>query len=220
MLQRLMALANLGIAGFYSYSVIQHLLRPGDNTGYTRMLLFACFASIPMIFMMVMVGGHDRWPALLQLVKVVQGQGAIGWFALVGIIFVVVLMPLGFLLMLWHSLGLKFGGLFLLYFLPFFIRLFFSSAKESTQLALQQILLYFGAFFAAMAVMAVLQGMNVDTLAFQDNMHAVWPKTRSSTLDSNNTDGIYFFGICLFALANQVIEFWRAARSLLMKISW
>ena len=56
MLQRIVSLVNLAITGFYIYSLIMHVIRSEGNIGYTRMLMFACLATIPVTFMLAMVG--------------------------------------------------------------------------------------------------------------------------------------------------------------------
>jgi len=199
MSQRIVALVNLAITGFYIYSLIMHVIRPGGNTGYTRMLMFACLATIPVVFLLAMVGGQDRWPVLFQGLKEVGQMGAAGMAVVVGVIFLLVVMPLGMLVGVWFGMGLKFGALFLLFFTPLLLRLTLTSAKSSINSAVYQALLYFGAFFAAIALVRLLSLARVDLSPYEENVQAIWPDYGDAT--------VMFFAVWLFAIASHVMEF-------------
>jgi hypothetical protein len=55
------------------------MIRPGVDVGYTRMLMFVGLATIPMVFIMGVTGGRDRWPFLLDIAKEVVGNGSFQW---------------------------------------------------------------------------------------------------------------------------------------------
>jgi hypothetical protein len=199
MSQRIVTLINLAITGFYIYSLIIHVIRPEGNTGYTRMLMFACLATIPVVFMLAMVGGHDRWPALLHGLKELAQTGIAEMAVVAGVMFLLFVLPLGMLVGVWFSMGLKFGMLFLLFFVPLLLRLTLTSAKFSTNSAVYQALFYFGAFFGAIALVRLLGMAGVDLKPYEQNVQAVWPGYGDAD--------VMFFAVWLFAIARHVMEF-------------
>lgn len=84
-MNRIAAIVNLAVSGYYLYSLLSHAIHPGDNTGFTRMLMFACIATIPLVFMLVMVGGSERWPALLAQARELARGGLGSWLMLAGL---------------------------------------------------------------------------------------------------------------------------------------
>ena len=206
MLQRIVSLVNLAITGFYIYSLIMHVIRPEGNIGYTRMLMFACLATIPVGFMMAMVGGQDRLPVLFRGLKELGQAGPAEMAVVVGVIFILVVMPLGMLVGVWFGMGLKFGTLFLIFFVPLLLRLTLTSAKSSTDLAVYQALLYFGAFFAAIALVRLLGVVRIDLIPYEQNVQAIWPGYGDAA--------VMFFAVWLFAITQQVMEFRYALISL------
>ena len=206
MLQRIIPLINVVVTGFYIYSLVMHVIRPGGNAGYTRMLMFALVGSIPVIFMLAMIGGHDRLPVLFQGLKEMAKTGPSGIAAVVGVVFVLIVMPLGMLVGVWFGLGLKFGSLFLLFFVPLLLRLMFIESKSSTNMAVYQALIYFGAFFAAIILVRVLGMIRVDLKPYEQSVQVVWPGYGQAA--------IMFFAVWLFAMIQQVMEFKYAIVSL------
>ena len=206
MLQRIVSLVNLAITGFYIYSLIMHVIRPEGNIGYTRMLMFACLATIPVGFMLAMVGGQDLWPVLFQGLKELGQDGPAEMAVVVCVIFILVVMPLGMLVGVWFGMGLKFGTLFLLFFVPLILRLTLTSAKSSTDMAVYQALLYFGAFFAAIALVRLLGMARADLGPYEQSVQAIWPGYGDAA--------VMFFAVWLFAITQQVMEFRYALISL------
>ena len=206
MLQRIVSLVNLAITGFYIYSLIMHVIRPEGNIGYTRMLMFACLATIPVGFMLAMVGGQDRLPVLFRGLKELGQAGPAEMAVVVGVIFILVVMPLGMLVGVWFGMGLKFGTLFLLFFVPLILRLTLTSAKSSTDMAVYQALLYFGAFFAAIALVRLLGMARADLGPYEQSVQAIWPGYGDAA--------VMFFAVWLFAITQQVMEFRYALISL------
>ena len=206
MLQRIVSLVNLAITGFYIYSLIMHVIRPEGNIGYTRMLMFACLATIPVGFMLAMVGGQDRLPVLFRGLKELGQAGPAEMAVVVGVIFILVVMPLGMLVGVWFGMGLKFGTLFLLFFVPLILRLTLTSAKSSTDMAVYQALLYFGAFFAAIALVRLLGMARADLGPYEQSVQAIWPGYGDAA--------VMFFAVWLFAISQQVMEFRYALMSL------
>lgn len=197
-MQRIVLLTNLAIAGSYIYSLIMHVVRPEQNVGYTRMLVFACIATIPMCFLLAMVGGQDRWPVLAQGLKQVGQTGVSGMAVIAGVVFLLVIMPLGMLVGVWYGMGLKFGTGFLLFFAPLVLRVTLISAKSSINLAVHRVLFYFGAFAAAIILTRLLGMARVDLRPYEQNMEAVWPGYGHAAT--------VFFASWLFAAAQQVME--------------
>ncbi len=206
MLQRIAVLVNLVITGYYIYSLVAHVVRHAENIGYTRMLMFACLATIPVVFMLAMVGGHERWPALIQGFREVAQTGPAGLAVTVGMLFLLIVLPLGMLAGVWFGMGLKFGALFLLFFVPMLLRVALTPARTSVNLAVYQALLYFGAFFAAIALVRVLSMVRIDLRPYEQSVQAVWPGYGQAA--------IMFFAVWLFALVQQVMEFKYALMSL------
>jgi hypothetical protein len=206
MMQRIVTLVNLAITGFYIYTLIMHVIRPAGNAGYTRMLMFACLATIPVAFMLAMIGGQDRWPVLIRGLIELGQKGTAEMAVMIGVIFILVVMPLGMLLGVWFGMGLKFGTLFILFFVPLLLRLTLTSAKSSINSAVCQGLLYFGAFFAAIALVRLLGMARVDLSPYEQNVQAVWPGYGDAA--------IMFFAVWLFAIGQQVMEFRYALISL------
>jgi hypothetical protein len=206
MLQRIVTIVNLTITGFYIYSLIMHVIRPSGNAGYTRMLMFACLATIPVVFMLAMIGGQDRWPVLLRGLKELGQTGTAEMVVVVGVIFLLIVLPLGMLVGVWFGMGFKFGSLFFLFFVPLLLRLTLTSAKSSTNLAVYQALLYFGAFFAAIVLVRLLGMARVDLGPYEQSVQAIWPGYGGAA--------VMFFAVWLFAITQQVMEFRYALMSL------
>ena len=64
---------------------------------------------------------------------------------------------------------------FLLFFVPLILRLTLTSAKSSTDMAVYQALLYFGAFFAAIALVRLLGMARADLGPYEQSVQAIWP---------------------------------------------
>ncbi len=205
MMQRIVILINLAITGSYIYSLIMHVIRPGQNVGYTRMLMFATLATIPVCFLLAMVGGQERWPVLLQGLKQVGQMGISGKAVVAGVVFLAVIMPLGMLVGVWFGMGLKFGAAFLLFFAPLVLRVTLISADSSINLAVHRVLLYFGAFVAAIILVRLLGMARVELRPYEQNVQAVWPGYGQAA--------IMFFAAWLFAVVQQVMEFRYALMS-------
>jgi hypothetical protein len=199
MFQRIIPLINVVVTGFYIYTLVMHVIRPGENSGYTRMLMFAFLASIPITFMLAMVGGHDRLPVLFRGLKEMAQTGPSGIAVVAGVTFVLLIMPLGMLVGVWFGLGLKFGSLFLLFFVPLLLRLMFIESKSSTNMAVYQALIYFGALFAALVLVRVLGMIRLDLKPYEQSVQLVWRDYGQAA--------IMFFAVWLFAMIQQVMEF-------------
>ena len=46
-MHRIMSAASLLISGYFIAMIMKQMIAPGGNTGYTRMLMFACLAPSP-----------------------------------------------------------------------------------------------------------------------------------------------------------------------------
>jgi hypothetical protein len=197
--QRIVTLLNLAITGYYVYSLVLHVMRPGQNIGYTRMLMFACIATIPMVFMMAMVGGQDRWPALLRGLRELAQTSTTAFVLAGGVVFLLILMPLGMLVGVWFGMRLKFGTLFVLFFVPLLLRLALTSAQSSTNSAVHRAILLFGALFGSIALVYLLNTARVDLRPYEENVQAVWPGYGDAA--------VMFFAVWLFAVVHHLMEF-------------
>ena len=66
--------------------------------------MFACLATIPVGFMLAMVGGQDLWPVLFQGLKELGQAGPAEMAVVVCVIFILVVMPLGMLVGVWFCI--------------------------------------------------------------------------------------------------------------------
>ena len=205
-MQRTVILINLAVTGSYISSLIMHVVRPGQDAGYTRMLMFACVATIPIAFLFAMIGGQERWPVLLQGLKQVGRMGASGTAVVIGVVFLLVVLPSGMLIGVWFGMGMKSGTLFLLFFVPLVLRLTLISGKSSINLAVHRVLLYFGAFVGAIALVRLLTLTGVDLRPYEQSVQTVWPGYGHAA--------IMFFAAWLFALAHHATEFRHALMGL------
>ena len=201
-MNRIAAAVNLCISGFYIFNVLLHTFRPGENTGYTRMLIFTCLATIPMVFMLAMIGGKDRWPYLFTLAKELANSGPLSLMLLVGLAVLLVLMPLGMLVGIWFGMGLRFGSLFILFFVPVITRLAFGTAQDSIMAAIVQGLIFFASFFIGIGIVSILERFPSGVGTYETHLQVLWPGYRDAAK--------MFFSICIFALINQAIEFRHA----------
>ncbi len=156
-MSRVEAAANLCITGYYLFHIIHHIFRPGTNIGYTRMLMFACLATIPMVFMLMMVGGKDRWPDLLAHARELAHGGPMAVMLLAGLGILLVGMPIGMLVGVWYGMGLRFGALFILYFAPMIMRLAFNTTQASVLTAIVQGVTFFASFFMAVGIVMIVE---------------------------------------------------------------
>jgi hypothetical protein len=201
------AAANLAIAGFYCVGTFWHMLRPGEDIGFTRMLMFAWLATIPLGFMLVMVGGRDRWHALAGYARELAAQGPAGLLVLACMCVLLVALPLGLLAAVWYGMGLKFGLLFLIYFTPLLVRMFTVSARESVLAGVTQGVLLFASCFAGMGIVWLLARAPGGAEVYHEHVQKIWPGYRDAAT--------VFFSVCVFALINQVIEAKHALTALL-----
>jgi hypothetical protein len=203
------AIVNLCITGFYIFTIVMHMIRPGENTGYTRMLMFVCLATIPLAFMMAIVGGRDRLPLLAAQAKEMAGGGLSSVLILAGFIVLLIIMPLGMLLGIWYGMGLRFGLLFILYFIPVLLRLALEPAKASVQTAVTQGVMLFASFFIGIVITLVLERYTSVVGMYERHLQVVWPGYGDAAK--------MFFSVCVFSLLNQVVEFRHALLILLGK---
>jgi hypothetical protein len=188
------------------------MFRPGANTGYTRMLMFACLATIPMVFMLMMVGGKDRWIYLFAQAREWVHGGPLALMLVVGLGFLLVVMPLGMLVAIWFGMGLKFGSLFILYFVPVIMRLAFGATEASVLAAIVQGLTFFGSFLVGIGIVMVLQKLPSGVGTYETHLQVVWPDYSDAAK--------MFFSVCIFALISQGIEFRHAVMALVRSTHW
>lgn len=202
-----MASVNLCISGFFLCNILMHMIRPGANTGYTRMLMLLCIATIPVSFMMVFIGGRDRWPALISQAREMAGNSPQSTLILAALAILLIIMPLGILLAIWFGMGLRLGLYFIIFFVPLFLRLRNSPMRASVETAVIQIVLYFVSFFIGIGIV-FLVGVS-ESEPYERHLQVIWPGYRDAAK--------MFFSVCVFAFLNQLIEFSRAFTVLFKK---
>ncbi len=206
---QVLAVVNLGIAGFYGVTILWHMFHPGENIEYTRMLMFVCLGTIPMVFMLALFGGYDRWMLWSDQLREWARHGFWTLIAVLGLLLVLCLLPVGLLLGVWFGMGLKFGLLFLLYFLPLGVRMVTTSSKASTEAAIMQTILYFTSFFLGIGITAVVSRLPGGVTVYEQHVQKIWP---------NYSDAAkVFFSVSMFALVNQMLEARHALIFLLRK---
>ncbi|HEY3276347.1 MAG TPA: hypothetical protein VGJ94_06980 [Syntrophorhabdaceae bacterium] len=205
-MNRIMAVVSLCISGYYACNVLRHMISPGMNVGYTRMLLFACLATIPLVFLLLMVGGKDRLLFFFTHRREMIGGGPAAILLLAGLVLVLIFLPVGMLVGIWFGMGFHFGSLFLLYFVPLIIRLIFGSTKDSILAAIIQGLTFFFSFFLGICLVAILERYFWGADTYGEHFQLLWPGYRDAAK--------VFFSVSIFALLNQLMEFRHALVSL------
>ena len=221
-MNRIIAAVNFCISGYFivnpatwnptapargGSTIIRHMIRPGRNSEYTRMLMFACLATIPLVFMLMMVAGKERWLFLLDRGKEMAGGGPLMVLLLVGLVILLILMPLGMLAGIWYGMGFQFGTLFLLYFVPIISRLIFNTTQESILSAVTQGVLFFASFLIGISIVEILERAGSGAQLYDAHLQLVWPDYREAAK--------MFFSVCVFALINQIIAVYYEVQSML-----
>jgi hypothetical protein len=200
-MHRIMSAASLLISGYFIAMIVKHMIAPGANTGYTRMLMFACLGTIPISFMMMIAGATGKWSALVGVAReAVGGSGPLYVLALAGLITVAVVLPIVLLAAAWYVMGLRFGFMFVLFFVPVAMRLALSPAKDCALNGVVQALLFFAAMLIGAGIFALLE-KHSSAEAYAGQVQAVWEGYDYAS------SGRMFFAITVFALINQLIEF-------------
>ncbi|MDP2854917.1 MAG: hypothetical protein Q8O28_11815 [Smithellaceae bacterium] len=206
-MNRIIAAVNFCISGYFIVNIIKHMIRPGMNSEYTRMLMFACLATIPLVFMLMMVAGKERWLFLLESGKEMAGGGPLMVLLLVGLVILLILMPLGMLAGIWYGMGFQFGTMFILYFVPIISRLIFNTTQQSIVAAITQGLLFFAAFLIGISIVEILERFSSGAQLYDAHLQLVWPDYRDAAK--------MFFSVCVFALINQIIAVYYEVQSML-----
>ncbi len=200
-MERVVAVINLCISGYFMFRITRHMLWPGDDTGYTRMLMFACLATIPLSFFMLMVAGRDEVFREFGMPGSFAEYVFYNWLLFAGII-LLYLLPVVLLGGLFFMMELRSAILLFLILFPIFSRLAFSPAKDSAIAAFVQIMVFLGSIVAGALLAGALDKWGPGTKAQEGNILKIWPGYR--------TAANMFFGVCVFPLANQLIEFIHA----------
>jgi len=201
-MNRIVAALNLCISGYFIVTIARHMVSPGDNAGYTRMLLFACLGTICVSFMLMAIGGPDRWPSLAKTAEeAVGGAGPLYYLALAGFVAVGVALPLALLGALAFMLGLRNGFFMVLFFVPVMVRLVTATSQECIKHGVFQALLFFAAMLIGVAVVALLEKYGSGVRVYIDHFHRIWPDY------DDMSSARMFFSAGTFAIANQLIEF-------------
>lgn len=206
-MNRIIAAVNFCISGYFIVNIIRHMIRPGMNSGYTRMLMFALLATIPLVFMLMLVSGRERWVFLLERAKEMAGGGPLMILLLAGLVILLIVLPLGMLAGIWYGMGFQFGSLFILYFVPIISRLIFNTTQQSVVSAITQGLLFFASFLIGISIVGLMERFGSGVQIYDDHLQLVWPGYRDAAK--------MFFSVCVFALANQLIAVYYEVQSLL-----
>jgi hypothetical protein len=209
---RVLAAIRLCITGYFIYVIVRHMISPGENAGYTRMLLFACLGTICISFMLMTIGGPDRWPSLARVARdAVGGTGPLYILTLAGFITAGVILPLVLLTALGVMLGLRLGFFMVLFFVPVLVRLVMATSQECVKNGVFQALLFFATMLIGVAIVALLEKYGSGVQVYIRHFHIIWPDY------DDMSSARMFFSAATFAIANQLIEFVYAVLGLLGK---
>lgn len=199
-MNRILPATSLLISGYFIFNIVRHMIAPGGNTGYTRMLMFACLGAIPISFMMMVAGATGKWDALVALAREAGGgSGPLYALALVGLITVAVVLPVVLLAAAWYVMGLRIGFMFVLFFVPIAMRLAMSPAQDCAVNGVVQALLFFAAMLIGAGIFALAEKHSL-AKAYAEQVQAVWEGYDYAS------SGRMFFAITVFALINQLTE--------------
>ncbi len=196
----------LAISGFYIYSIIRHMLRPGNNTGYTRMLMFACLATLPLVFLMGMIAGRAELIFEFDLPGEWSDFGFQEWYLLIGM-FLLLLLPFALLTGLCFMLELRGGLMFILFLIPALSRLALITPEGAILSGVSQVFLFLASIVIGALIVMALERYASGSATYEKHVQKILP--------GYGTAANMFFGVCVFALANQVIEFCFALFNLL-----
>lgn len=174
--------------------------------------MFVGLATIPMVFIMGFAGGRDRWPFLPDIAKEVVGNGPFQLPGVLGMAAVVIVLPLAVFAAIWIMMELRSGLLFILYFVPLFLRMGLEPARECINTVIIQVLVFFGSIFIVLGIVHLLKRHTSGIEKFGKHVQAIWPG-----YDTDSSVNMFFW-VCMFALINQLIEFGRASMVLLRLI--
>ncbi len=208
-MNRILAALNLFISGYFIITIIRHMVSPGENAGRTRMLLFACLGTICISFMLMAVGGPDRWPLLAKTAsEAVGGTGPLYYLTLAGFIAVGAVLPMVLLIGLGIVLGLRLGFFMALFFIPVLVRLVTATSQQCMINGVFQALLFFAAMLIGAGIVAILEKYRSGVKVYIRHFHMIWPGY------DDMSSARMFFAATTFAISNQLIEFVYAALSL------
>jgi hypothetical protein len=205
-MNRIGALVNLGITCFFMYRIVRHMLRPGDNTGHTRMLMYACLATIPLSFFMLMVAGREEVFREFGMPVSFNEYTFFNWFLLAGLI-LLYLLPFALLGGLSFMLDLRNRLLLFLFLVPALSRLALAPAQDSMIAAFVQIMVFMASIVAGALLAGALDRWGPGTRTQEKHLQKILP--------GYGTAANMFFGVSVFALASQLIEFLHALITLL-----
>lgn len=207
---------NLGISVYFTCNIARHIVRPGGNIGYTRMLVFAYLSTIPFVFLLGFAGGRDRWPYLLDIAREIAGTGWHAPLVIAGLGAVTILLPLGIFVAVFVVMEFRSAFLFVLFFIPVLMRLVLSTKQECVMSAVLLAMLFL--FMGPIGFVAVLllkrHGKTALTRQYGRHVRKIW-------LDQNeDTSPNMFMAACLFALSAQLVEIIRITRALVVGWGW
>ena len=185
------------------------MIRPGTNTEFTSFLLYACLATIPLVFMMAIVGGKDL-SDLIKQGNEITGAAGPGIFSIllwVGLVVLVIIMPLGMFLGIWWFSELKLNIYFILYFIPLLSQLVFSTRKVCVSSAITQAVLIIVTLLLSAVIVALLTKHTSQADIYEKHFQVIWPDYEGAAS--------MFFWICSFALLSQLTGFLQAIFKLL-----
>ncbi len=173
------------------------MIRPGNNTGYTRMLMFACLATLPLIFLMGMIAGRVELIFEFNLPGEWSDFTFQEWYILIGM-FLLLLLPLALLAGLCITLTLRLAFVLIFYLVPAFSRLLLATPDEAIIFGFIQISLFMASIVIGALIVEFLKRHGSGAETYQKHLQEILP--------GYNTAANMFFSVCVFALSNQLIE--------------
>jgi hypothetical protein len=116
---------------------------------------------------------------------------------------VVIALPLAIFAAIWIMMKLRSGLLFILYFLPLFLRMALEPASECMKTVVIQVSVFFGSIFIVLEIVYLLKRYASGAEKYGQHVQIIWPDY--DTKCSVNM----FFWAHMFALINQFIKFVR-----------
>lgn len=200
-MNRALAAVRLCITGYFIFNIIRHMIAPGGNTGYTRMLMFACLGTICISFMLMVIGGPDRWPVIAEQAReAAGGSGPLSMLVLAGIITVAVILPIGLLIGLGVLVGLRLSFFMALFFVPVLVRLVTATSQQCMINGVVQMLMFFATMLIGVGIVALLERHTSMVEGYIRHFHKIWPGY------DDMSSARMFFAVTTFALANQLVE--------------
>lgn len=178
-------------SGYFIVFLIVNFIKPSPDTSYSKALLVNLIITPVLVFLFML------WPTIVSSLKNKTGLG----FSITMALLIAIL---GSSLII-GTFGIKTGLWFLAFYAPIVLRHSMPNEETSAMEVIKPFLFYFGAFFLAAIIFALLNALSVDLSAQQNHFDKIWP---------NYHQGItMMLSIYLFGIFNQVTEIRKSLKT-------